>query len=131
MIYDKAIYRNPAPYPTKNDFIQRWFYKQGEVSGPYSPKDTVCILSDWTEETVFDSVALSTARKQWQEIENAYVEKYKGILFEEEGTGNDEVNELLYAKAWSDSHSAGYGEVENTFIELVKLANKISEITKR
>jgi len=87
--------------------------------------------SDWTEEHDFDEAAFKSARKEWQLAENMYVEKYKGILFEEEGTDNDEVNELLYAKAWSDSHSSGYGEVENTFIELVELANKISEITKR
>ena len=142
MIYDKEKYTVKDKYPRKEDYILFYVYSRGSVAfegtfkdlkshflldkelGVTSVKKIIQNAGNFVEES-FNEIAFKRDRKAYYDKENDLISEYKKALYEEESLFSDEMNDIIYSRAWSENHSEGYESVEEEFTDLLDFVGDI------
>lgn len=131
MDFDK--YKNTLPYPTKEQFTTKFWYKEGQTIARQLPGQSIEYLVTNIApnrdirtlnaicETTVDEEGLRVARRAYGEETARLTAQFKADLFEDLGISDHPMREKLYSKAWEDGHSAGFSEVYNVASDLVDL----------
>tara|TARA_B100000700_G_scaffold178953_1_gene197602 strand:- start:3080 stop:3541 length:462 start_codon:yes stop_codon:yes gene_type:complete len=141
---------NSAPtYPSKNDYKNYQIFDIDTME-PISNPEEHKITKEYAEsvigkriygdekvfsndkfivKVIFNEEDYKKDLEEYKTETNQRMDEFKKELFNLYGSDNQELNELVYDKAWQDGHSGGLGEVESEFQELMDFAENIFDLS--
>lgn len=122
---DFEKYKNTMPYPRKEDFTTKYYYKMGELVYTQGPGVANCeipvSLNGCVSEKCVDDDGYHAARREYAKRSRELHEMFKQHLFDELGISDNPKREKLFSKAWEMGHSSGLSEVYSVAEEIVEL----------
>lgn len=137
-------FRNNNPYPKKRGFYSHYVYKKGELRGKgtclieiaktlvgynkCSLKPPKIQLKDkgYVIESIFDDGGYKEKVKEYRDEDKRLLEEFKKYIFEVYGCRNDDINNIVFSRAWDKGHSGGLNEVVSYFEDDIEFVNAIS-----
>lgn len=121
----KAEMGDGPAYPNKADFTTYFGYKAGNPLGTFPDRDAAVKAGAVTIEKNFDKDGYEVARTAYRNHEKMMGDEWRRSVRAEYPEVNDKVFELAMAKAWSDGHAYGHGEVELHLADEIEFALKV------
>jgi hypothetical protein len=124
---DYEAYLNTLPYPHKNAFTTRYWYKAGKLVAQQAGLNEIEALiksyplDDCVVENVIDEKSMKAAQTAYHDETARLTHQFKLDFFAELSIENHPKREKLYSKAWEQGHSAGFSEIMNVGWDLVEL----------
>lgn len=121
-------YNNKLDYPVQKDFQKVYVYARGNVIANGVPRNTIDEHQMTAWKTAGHTVEIEDGKTAYRAATQAYgaetvrLEKqFRSDLEDEHDMKGHPKANMLFSKAWSLGHSAGYSEVANYYDDLVDL----------
>jgi len=126
-------------HPTKNEFITRFWYKNGVSIARKGPSevlptrlgDSTISLTDCVVENSFDTDGYKRAIEEYRAERTRLEEEFKIDALEFVGMLDDGAGEIIFKKAWEEGHAGGYSEVLAELERLVDFVKYIDDARER
>lgn len=128
------IEENPYPFPVKAAYTKFYVYFKGTVLCAGS-ESYVCgklgfsnisgVSKEYTVESDFMETAYKSDLENYRRGEMEREKKFVKELYKKYGFVNEELNSMIYSKAYEDGHAYGWSEVELHFSDLAEFAKDI------
>lgn len=135
MIYNETKYNEEVgKKPQKRDFYQYWVYSKGKVLLERAKEkeyidfrtNNVVDFDSFIVEKEYDDDKFKNAMADWKNKHVSFMDEYKQEVFDVYSYSDlSDVNEIIWQKAWDNSHSEGYRAVEEEFNDLVYFVGNI------
>lgn len=128
------IEENPYHFPVKTAYTKFYVYSKGTVvcsgSEKYVCEELGClnigeVSKQYTVESDFMENAYKFDLENYRRGEIERETKFIKELYKKYGFVNDELNDMIYSKAYADGHAYGWSEVELHFSDLAEFAKDI------
>jgi len=115
---DLTNYENNVPYPTKTKKPSKINCVTADDYRQYANE-----LEVWEK----NNVTYENDVKEWKLMQGKLNEKFKHDALDDNGILDDPRAEVIYTKAWRDSHSNGIWEVYQTIGDLVDFVQELDK----
>lgn len=125
---------NPYHFPVKAAYTKFYVYSKGTVlcAGlePYVCEKLGClnigeVSKQYTVESDFMETAYKFDLENYRRGEIERETKFIKELYKKHGFVNNELNDMIYSKAYADGHAYGWSEVELHFSDLAEFVKDI------
>jgi hypothetical protein len=121
----KAELGDGPPYVRRSDFNRVFGYSKGAYLGEFRTVEEAFAEGATATEAVCDEDAYKLAHESYATHLKKVYDEWRRRVRSQYVDVNDAVFEIIFAKAWEDGHSAGYGEVELYVDDYVDFATGI------